>query len=200
MTDIDGGELALRLFAKGDWLRYDHELEEGNITLEECLRRQFSMIRAGPDEIIRTVLPSVSLRTGARELVHSCRSKGIPFGIVSGGLDFLIGAILQRDDIEGIDIFAPRAIPGASGMGLRFPKPRNREGDFKSSVVGRFKSRGFQVFYLGDGVSDLGAVRRANRRYVISDSNLARLCRNSGLSFTEISDLNEVVSDIMQET
>jgi 2-hydroxy-3-keto-5-methylthiopentenyl-1-phosphate phosphatase len=51
ITMRDSSELALRRFAQGRWEGYDEMLDRGEIGLEECLRRQFSLVKATPDEI-----------------------------------------------------------------------------------------------------------------------------------------------------
>jgi 2-hydroxy-3-keto-5-methylthiopentenyl-1-phosphate phosphatase len=51
ITVRDSSELALRRFAQGRWEEYDEMLDRGEIGLKECMRRQFSLVKATPEEI-----------------------------------------------------------------------------------------------------------------------------------------------------
>src|SRR5215831_19350116 len=131
MTTIDTGELVLTRFVNANWRRFDRELEEGKITLEESLRRQFGMLKVPISAMVREV-EHVSLRPGVAEFVRYCRSSQIPFVIVSGGLNFLIRYLLKKNGLNKMKLVAPRALQTKRGISLRFPpRDKSRSLDFK---------------------------------------------------------------------
>ena len=167
MTTVDTGELVLTRFVKANWRRFDRELEEGTITLEESLRRQFGMLKVPISAMVREV-EHVSLRPGVAEFVRYCRSSQIPFVIVSGGLDFLIRYLLKKNGLNKMKLVAPRALHTKRGISLRFPpRDKSRSLDFKSTLVEQFHAGGREVWYVGDGLSDFEASKRADVRFVI---------------------------------
>jgi 2-hydroxy-3-keto-5-methylthiopentenyl-1-phosphate phosphatase len=198
MTDVDAGELVLERFAFGDWRRYDQDLEGGKITLEECLRGQFAMVRASPGTIADEVAPLVSFRRGVSSLVNYCQEVKIPFFVVSGGLDFLIKKLLKRERIlDRVSLYAPRATATPEGISLHFPRtPGPGQVDFKGRLVDSRKGLGERVCYIGDGLSDFGAIRRAEVRFVVKGSKLASLCAREKVAVKEIADFIDVKAAI----
>ncbi len=85
---IDSAEHILRVFVEGNWQHYDEQFDRNEIGLEECVVRQFAMIRASEAEIINELDAHVSVRDGFARLLDYCRSREIDFAVVSAGLDF----------------------------------------------------------------------------------------------------------------
>ncbi|EQD47420.1 2-hydroxy-3-keto-5-methylthiopentenyl-1-phosphate phosphatase, partial [mine drainage metagenome] len=107
-VDFDGtlveGNVAKLLVSEfipdGDGLAdtIDRALHEGRITLREAWARQTALLPWDRyDEMIRFVRERVPLRAGAREFVALAQAYRIPVTVVSGGLDFYIHEILDRD-------------------------------------------------------------------------------------------------------
>jgi HAD superfamily phosphoserine phosphatase-like hydrolase len=94
IVDVEMPDLILSKFAEGDWRVFDDQLARGEITLEECVRRQLSTVRADRSLIIRGLDKSVSFRPGFGDLVVYCASNAISLVVVSGGLGFIIKPFL----------------------------------------------------------------------------------------------------------
>ena len=188
MTTVDTGELVLTRFVRANWRRFDRDLEEEAFTLEESLRRQFGMLKVPISAMVREV-EHVSLRPGVAEFVRYCRSSRIPFVIVSGGLDFLIRYLLKKNGLNKMKLVAPRARQTKRGITLRFPpRDNSRSLDFKSTLVEQYHAGGREVWYVGDGLSDFEASKRADVRFVIKDSELSRIYHASRLNAQPLKD------------
>jgi 2-hydroxy-3-keto-5-methylthiopentenyl-1-phosphate phosphatase len=59
--------------------------------------------------------------------------------------------------------------------------------------VNYYKDRGCFVLFIGDGMSDKGAVRSADYVFVIKGSRLAEFCKQEGINHQEMSDFREVI-------
>jgi len=193
VTDIDTGAYVLSKFANGDWQRLDRRLTLGEISFEECLREQFGMINHPKDEILRVVDTAVAVRRYFGEVVACCEEKGIELKLVSGGLDFCIKHILERNNLD-VDFIAPKTTFGVNGITLEFPSLTEAASfNFKDDTVRRYQREGYNVVYVGDGYGDYDAIKQANSRFVVKDSVSARLCHANNVEFQEITDFEPVL-------
>jgi len=198
ITNIDTGEYVLSQFAHGDWRAYDERLERGEITLEECLTKQFAMVKETEGRLLERVEGVVSFRPGFEDLVDYCGTKGYPFVVVSGGLDFIIRHLLRAKNLlDRVEIVAPRAEVTRLGIAFRFPRTSHVGSlNFKDDLIRTYAARGIRSVYIGDGVPDLAAITRADVRFAIRGSRLSRLCKRDGITFQEIDDFHDVLRSL----
>ncbi len=198
IVTMDTGEFALEHFGNPHWKRIEEEYERGNITFEESLRKEFGLIKV-PERVILDELDKVvAIRPYFQELVEYCRSHGILFIVVSGGLDFCIRHFLDRKDwLKFIDIYAPRAKYTSEGYKLTFPELFYKESiNFKDDLVTYHRRRDSKVFYVGDGLGDYPAAKEATFPFAIRGSKLAESCRKGSIRHREVIDFQEVIETI----
>jgi 2-hydroxy-3-keto-5-methylthiopentenyl-1-phosphate phosphatase len=202
IAEIDTAVFVLDRFGRGDWRMLDRQYERGQITLEECLRRQFSMVVATQEEILNELDKAVTFRPNFERLVRYCRSKSIPFVIVSAGLDFVISHFLRQEGWEGlVETCAARTHFGAGGIEFVFPKLFDKGSvNFKQDLVKHYKAMGKEVIYIGDGSADYAAAISADYPFAIKSSRLAKLCESQGRGCAVITDFIEVVEAIRRIT
>jgi len=195
IANIDTGEYVLSQFAHGDWRAYDDQLVRGEITLEECLTKQFAMVKETEGRLLRRVEGVVSFRPGLEDLVDYCETNGFPFVVVSGGLDFIIKhALRAKNLLDRVEIVAPKANVTKRGIIFRFPKSSQAGSlNFKDDLVRTYTNHGSKTVYIGDGVPDFAAIRRADVRFAIRGSRLSMLCKREGIAFQEINDFHDVL-------
>ncbi len=202
LSDFDGtiaeedlAELALARFAEPRWERFNNLLAEGKIDVEECVARQYDMIRVKSRAEITSYLRSLTtLRHGLEELLLECESGNTPFAIVSAGLDFIIRDTFRTSDILMPRLICPRSylIPG-KGFGLVFPKRKFAiSRDFKEDSVLSYKKRGYQVLYVGDGTGDTNAAAKSDRVFTIRSSMLDEMCRARRIPHTNTESFDSV--------
>jgi len=198
IVNIDTAEYLLERFAGGDWRKYDDLFERREISFEECLRRQYRMIKEPKEKLLEAVDGVASFRTGFEDLVAFCSGRGVRFTILSAGLDFIIRPLLRREKLENLVVLqAPRSKPTPRGIeldfsGLEHPSSSN----FKASVVQSIKARGTKVAYIGDGFSDFEPTKNADFRFVIKGSKLDKECRKDHIKCHEIVSFKEVVRSL----
>lgn len=196
IINIDTGAYALEQFASGDWRSIDEQMFKGEITFEECLRRQFRMIDTPIDVIVKRLDLVTSLRPHFIELVNHCMKKRIKLVIVSGGLDFYIRHILHRNGLN-VEIRAPTCNLTKKGLDLVFPPRVDRSAfSFKDDLVRKYRRFGSTVFYVGDGYSDYYALKEANVGFAMAGSTLAKMCRSKKIVFQEVSDFLPVIQEL----
>ncbi len=193
---VDTCEYLLDTFVADDWRAFNTLLERGAITLEDCTQRQLALLNLTEAEALTALGPITSFRPHFRELVDYCATHDIRFIVVSGGLDFVIHHFLQTAGLEQrVRVYAAASRVTQTGIDLTFPDRVDETArDFKEDLVKQHIRQGFQIFYVGDGLSDLNAARRAHVSFVIKGSKLAELCQREQLPHREITDFHEVIT------
>jgi 2-hydroxy-3-keto-5-methylthiopentenyl-1-phosphate phosphatase len=179
LLEYDLAEEALKRFAEGDWRRYDSLLADGRISLEECMRSQYSMIRAkSHEEIIDYIDQFCVFREGFSQLISGCASKGIEFVVVSAGLDFCIEHAFKKTGLSPKTVVCPRSqLTSGTGIKVSFPaSPFQDAANYKEGLVMSYKRQGRPVAYIGNGRGDLEAAARSDFVFAIADSTLEREC------------------------
>ncbi len=198
VVDIDTCVHVLEKFAREDWRIYDEQFERGQLTLEECLKRQFSTVTARRNAILTEDEQAFSFRDGFPEFVEYCQAREIPFTIASAGLDFVIDHLLTLGGLMGhVRIIAPKSKLTATGIQLEFPSLLYGTSEcFKDDLVLLIQKRGRRVVYIGDGVADYAAARKADIPFAVSNSKLARLLNENMIPHQEIREFGEVLQSI----
>jgi 2,3-diketo-5-methylthio-1-phosphopentane phosphatase len=197
-TDVDTAEFVLRTFARGDWRTTEVLFEKGEITLEECLRKQFSLVRASREQILNALEGVATLRPGFEEFARYCKDRGISLVIVSAGLDFVIKHFLEVKNLKNlVTVYVPKSRISADGIEFKFPRRYyGASVDFKHDLVRHYKSQGLRVIFIGDGNADFAAAKEANLAFAIKGSRLEKLCEKEKIPFISISSFREALESI----
>jgi 2-hydroxy-3-keto-5-methylthiopentenyl-1-phosphate phosphatase len=139
-------------------------------------------------------------RPGFEELVHFCNDNQVPFEIVSAGLDFMVNHLLEVRGLDGkTKVRAARTRFTGDGIEIDSIELYDDNSiDFKDDLVNYYKDKGYFVLFIGDGMSDKGAVRSADYVFVIKGSRLAEFCKKEGINHQELSDFLEVIARIKE--
>jgi 2,3-diketo-5-methylthio-1-phosphopentane phosphatase len=200
VTTVDTAEWALTRFAQRDWRQFERQFEKGEITLEECLTREFSLIRTSRQQILEELESVVIFRPNFKKLAEHCKKNRIQLIIVSAGLDFVIRRFLKRNGcLELVKVFAPKTKFNANHITFTFPKLLDRSSDnFKHDTVKRYRNQKMKVVYIGDGQADFTSAEDADHPFAIEGSRLAILCKSHGTFCKEITDFQEVIDAIKE--
>jgi 2-hydroxy-3-keto-5-methylthiopentenyl-1-phosphate phosphatase len=208
LSDFDGTvtlndtfENVLARFGEGDWRTVDDQYVRGEITLEECVRRQGAMVQVPSSEILSYLDGVTQFRPNFDKLIEFCTTNHFPLVIVSAGLDFVIKHFLTREKFrDKVELFAASAKCTPTGIKFEWPKLKsNRSMNLKDDVVRYYKRKADTVAYIGDGRWDLHALRNADRRFVIGNSKLAELCKEQDIQATTVTDFQEIVISLQRE-
>jgi 2,3-diketo-5-methylthio-1-phosphopentane phosphatase len=180
-------------FGGREWRKADRDLLAGRITLRETMEREFGLLRA-PRAEMEAFVRKVRLRRGFRELLAAARRHGVPFVIVSEGLDFYIRAFLEDMGIEA-DIRCNRALFGPAGIVMEHPYADgecDRCGTCKKAQLLDFRARGFTTVYIGDGISDRCPAREAD--VLFARDGLLEYCGKQGIRCHSFRDFKDVLA------
>jgi 2-hydroxy-3-keto-5-methylthiopentenyl-1-phosphate phosphatase len=202
IAEIDTAVFVLDRFGQVDWRALDKQYERGQVTLEECLKKQFSLMVATREEILDELDKVVAFRPNFERLIRYCRKKSIPFVIVSAGLDFVINHFLRQKDWEGlVEIYTAKTQFKANGIDFIFPKLFDKtSANFKQDLVRHYRAQGEKVIYIGDGAADYAAAISADYAFAIKGSTLARLCESQRQGCAVMTDFIKVAETIRRIT
>ncbi len=190
--------LLLEEFADGNWKEIDDAYYDGKITIKDCTKRIFSMIKADEKTLADFVLRSdrIKVRGGFVDLCNYCKHKGYYFTIVSNGLRFYIEAIINDLGISNVDIFAAQNHFNPGGMEVEFigPDGNDSETDFKEAFTNILKKQGYRVFCIGDSISDIYTARRADT--VFAAGSLQEICQKERLEYIPFNDFHDVTNSL----
>ena len=198
ITTVDTAEWVLGKYAQGDWRLFDRQFEDGEISLEECLNREFSLVKASKEQILEELKHVVIFRPNFKKLAEYCKENYAPLIIVSAGLDFVIRHFLKLNDcLDLVEVFAPKTSFNTDGIRFAFPKLSDRTSDnFKDDAVRCYKGHNKKVIYVGDGPADYAAAKNADYSFAIEGSRLAKMCRKNGIPCRTITDFQEIIEAI----
>lgn len=190
LTDFDGtvtrtdvAEDILQEFAPPEWWAIEEEHRARKIGTRETMVRQFALVHATEEEMLRFVDGHVGLDETFPAFVAACRSRGIPVEIVSEGLDFYLHHLLRKWHID-VPVRTNRTAFEGGNVRIAYPYA-----DPTCSLCGTCKLRrlfemrveGYRVAYVGDGHSDLCPAVEAD--VVFAKKELADLCREEAIDF-----------------
>jgi len=195
ITEEDVSFLILDTFVGNRWREMLTEYLEGRIPVGAFNKKVFAMVRADRQTQLDVIFSSdrVKIRPGLRELVDYCSQQGYRFIIVSNGLTFYIEALLEREGIRNAEVFAANNEFRPEGMIASYIGPDGREMDagFKEAYTKLLIKNGYEVVYIGNGVSDIYPSRLA--KIVFATGDLLRKCEEENLAYNPFDDLHDVI-------
>jgi 2,3-diketo-5-methylthio-1-phosphopentane phosphatase len=206
LTDFDDtaavqnvAELLLNRFGDPDWKDVRQSFRDGHIDLKEYQEITFRNIRADRATMQSYVKENANLRPYFRELWGFCQSNRIPMAVVSQGLDFYIEALLEREGVGLVPVYAvdTEFHDGEISYHYNHTYPgKESQGNSKGFVVESFQNRGCHVFFAGDGRSDLEAARVAD--VIFARSSLATFCDGEGIAYQSFNDFGGMLVSVQQ--
>jgi 2-hydroxy-3-keto-5-methylthiopentenyl-1-phosphate phosphatase len=195
ITEAEVSILLLEKFAEGDWKRYDDDFYQGRMSVKECTKRCFSLVKADERTMTDYIFKDayIKIRDGFLDFYNYCKRRGLSFHVVSNGLVFYIDAILNKLGISDAEVIAARNRFSPDGMTVDYPGPDGKESDmdFKELYTGLLLERGYEVVCIGDSVSDMPAARQAS--YIFATNALPEHCRKENISFIPFKTFFDVI-------
>lgn len=185
--------LLLDAFADSSWRQLLTDYRDGKISVGDFNAMAFAMIKPDKQALLDFLDGRMEIRPGFGELLTYCKRMGFQFVVVSNGLDFYIEKILKDNGVDNLEVLAARTRFDSKGIEVNYIGPDGAEvrDDFKGVHIRRFLSMGYQVIYVGNGLSDLKPAGQAH--HIFATGDLVDLCRRANLNYTPFADLHDVV-------
>jgi 2,3-diketo-5-methylthio-1-phosphopentane phosphatase len=201
LTDFDDtaaaqnvAEMLLNQFGDPDWKDVRQSFRDGQLSLKNYQEITFRNINADRATMQSYVKEHANLRPFFKDLWGFCQSNGIQMAVVSQGLDFYIQAVLEREGVGRVPVYAvdTKFEGGEISYHYNHTNPgKEDEGNSKRFVVQSFQKKGAYVFFAGDGHSDLEAARVADVTF--AHRNLATFCDDEKIVYQPFKDFREML-------
>ena len=203
--DFDGtiirhnlGVLFRETFARGDWRGIETAYAQHRITVEECNRQQYRLIRESIEGLQDFACRHSEVRPGFQEFVEYCQQTGIPLVVVSNGVDFYIRKVLAWIGMSHLELHCGHGVFREDGIivGYEDPEGKPLDSSFKGSYLKWLRQRDSTIVYLGDGYSDIEPASQAD--YVLATGVLPDMLTERSIVATPFDDFYEVVRVIQR--
>ena len=190
-THFSGG---LNQSLVGDW-------KKGLISSKDCLLKEAEMIRTALYDI-HSFLDAFSLSSGAMEFYQTVKQQKIPFYIVSDGVDIYIDYVLKKHGLEGIRHFCNRGEIRDGRLIINFPYDNDgcvRCGCCKGARIRdlvRENRPSWEVIFIGDGLSDICAVPKAD--IIFAKGDLLEYCRAENATAIEYENFFDILNHLKE--
>jgi len=148
-------------------------IASGEISLRDGIQQEVNTIRGTLGEVLSLLKEHVQIDSAFPKFASWCRLRRVPLTILSAGIKDVIENLLKPYDLPDVKILANPLQIADGRWSLQFLDD-TPWGHDKSRAVRQAKSEGYQVVFLGDGLSDRGAAESAD--LVFAKSGLARYC------------------------
>jgi 2-hydroxy-3-keto-5-methylthiopentenyl-1-phosphate phosphatase len=180
-----------RYSASEAWRGWEVEWQAGRMTTPECLKRQLGDLRVSPEEL-NEFLSGVEIDAAFPRIVAWATAKGAKLSILSDNFRPFIHAILDRNDLAAVPVFANEFVFTAGRFEARFPLrdaacPRCAHCKAQHLRAAECRPR----IYVGDGLSDVCPSLVAD--IVFAKDSLAADLERRGVQYTPYRALDDVL-------
>ncbi len=198
---IAGRDIGYDLFDRfGTQEPWHTQLLERSLGIREYWRRMASQLREPlGQQKLDAYLREIPIDPGFADLLDLVRREGIPFTVVSDGLDLYIRRYLELNGITGLDVYCNHAeLDGRGGLSIGFPYAA--EGcncvcaTCKRNVVLRLAHPESRIIYIGDGISDHCPAEHAD--IIFAKKSLAAHCNAQRLPHYPFKTLGDVARQL----
>jgi 2-hydroxy-3-keto-5-methylthiopentenyl-1-phosphate phosphatase len=177
------------------WKLAEQQWQEGAIGSQECLSRQFAVVRIGEQELDR-FLDTIPLDDGIFALLKLLDRFHVPYAVLSDGVDRFIKRLFQRNGLDRVPVRCNTIIRDGDAMALSCPHGspacESAAAHCKCASMLALASGARKSIFIGDGRSDLCPSRRC--ACVFAKGVLAANLEAERQAFLPYSTLHEVRS------
>jgi 2-hydroxy-3-keto-5-methylthiopentenyl-1-phosphate phosphatase len=190
VVDFDGticpADVSDEIFARFGGLAarlVDLEYERGDIGSRECLMRQAMPLRGRIDEMAAWAVRTFPVEPSFGPFVDWARDAGMAVVVVSDGLGFHVGPILEAAGVRGLQVVTNvvRTTEAGPRFGFRAAHPSCTTCGTCKMLAVTTRRRPGPVAFVGDGHSDRYGAFYAD--LVFAKSHLALICAGAGVPF-----------------
>jgi 2,3-diketo-5-methylthio-1-phosphopentane phosphatase len=188
-------ELIAEYASDSSWQDLERQWQSGKIGSRECLLREFALLRVSALDLDR-FLDRIELDPGIEGLLRLLERHGVPFAILSDGVDLFIRKLLSRLDLPDVVVRANTITHEGQRVSLVCPHGSGRcetgAAHCKCATAERLAAPGRRTIYIGDGRSDLCPAQKSDA--VFAKNALAAALTKAGTPFIPFGTLDEVTT------
>lgn len=200
VAEVNVAEIILKRFGGFRWLELRRQYREKLIPFWQYQEGAFRDVTAEPDEMTAYIRKHVALRPGFSRLWRECQTNATPLAIVTLGLDFYVAALLEREGLSQMPTYAVGTTFGPNGLVYQYAQNLygcTQWGNCKCSVLDSYRQLGYNIAYVGDGLSDFCPASKSD--LVFAHKQLESRCIDEGVLHLHFDDFRDVVVYMKRE-
>ncbi|NMM62386.1 MtnX-like HAD-IB family phosphatase [Clostridium sp. P21] len=195
ITVQDVGFSIIKELANEGWKEVGDLWVDKKIGTEKCGKMQWDLIKYD-DNYIKDFVKKFDINKGFIEFIEEMKKNSYEMVIASDGYDVYISEILKRYGLENLKVICNSAKYN-EGWKLSFLNSSKECafcGNCKRDIVDDFKSKGYKVYYIGDGHSDICASKNAD--VIFAKSFLKEYCEKEKISYYNFNNFFDIMKYI----
>ena len=186
-------------FSNGENEKLIPEWKSGALSTRECMTIESGMVHTTPQEFY-AYIDTHELDPTFAPFAARCREQELPLTVISDGLDLYIIRLFQKFEIPPLPLIANRGelIDGGLKVTFPYPDPHNTGGGVcKGDRIREFRQKHdpITVIFVGDGLSDIGAIDQTDLLFAKKD--LARYCDRQNIPYNAFNSFAEVARELV---
>ncbi|MGV3278186.1 MtnX-like HAD-IB family phosphatase [Rickettsiales bacterium LUAb2] len=197
ITKKDTTDLILNEFADPKWLEIEELYNKNLISSKDCLAEQIKLINANFNDIKTFLDKNIEIEEDFSNFIHRCKQLNIRVVIVSDGLDLVIQHILNKHNLQNIEVFSNKLqILENNSYSLEFPNFDNnceiQMGNCKCNIISKLNTND-NIIYIGDSRSDF-CVSKNKAKTIIAKDKLITYCQQNNIKYIPFTNFNNVIN------
>lgn len=168
----------------------------GEISTRQEIEACFATIKASRIEM-ESSLKDIPIDPGFASFPKFCQESGYAFAVVSDGLRWYIEYLFSQFGLEEITVYANEISFDGRGYQFKFPwydQITPLRGISKLAITRQYQEKGYQVIFIGDGMSDIEAVGEAD--FVFARDYLLEFVHQQGIDAVEFGNFNHIIDEL----
>ena len=201
ITTQDIGEAMFLKF--GDTIRANEIIEdwiEQKINARESWQLLCNTVKNFEIKQFENFLVDMKIDSTFKIFNEYCLSNKFEMRILSDGLDLYIERIMNREDLDDIEVFSNKLLFGSNNELIPvFPHTDsecNRCANCKRNHILNFSSEDEYSVYIGDGWSDVCPAQYCD--FIFAKNSLLKYCESNRITYFPYNDFNDVIIKLDQ--
>lgn len=196
ITHNDTTDELLKIYNPKLLEEYQEKFRNGELTVKKYLWDLITSLNINEEEYKKSVAKNVIVDKYFREFTEL----GEKFRIVSAGTVLNIVSVLEANNIyvNKDNIYSNDVIFEDGRILIKYPYEYNSSfyGISKGSIVDKYKEKGYEVIFIGDGIADIEASKHADILFAKVGRSLEKHCILSNIKFTAYRDFSDIIKKL----
>ena len=196
ITHNDTTDELLKIYNPKLLEEYQEKFRNGELTVKKYLWDLITSLNINEEEYKKSVAKNVIVDKYFREFTEL----GEKFRIVSAGTVLNIVSVLEANNIyvNKDNIYSNDVIFEDGRILIKYPYEYNSSfyGISKGSIVDKYKEKGYEVIFIGDGIADIEASKHADILFAKVGRSLEKHCILNNIKFTAYRDFSDIIKKL----
>ncbi len=196
ITHNDTTDELLKIYNPKLLEKYQEKFRNGELTVKKYLWDLITSLNINEEEYKKSVAKNVIVDKYFREFTEL----GEKFRIVSAGTVLNIVSVLEANNIyvNKDNIYSNDVIFEDGRILIKYPYEYNSSfyGISKGSIVDKYKEKGYEVIFIGDGIADIEASKHADILFAKVGRSLEKHCILNNIKFTAYRDFSDIIKKL----